>query len=406
MAWYRLRAGYAAPSEAERSGWHLLEVKSSFSDTKNMKDLVDDLAYTVMVFRRAGVRIVKASLVLLSRNYRFGDPPSSLFEAIDKTSEVQERAEEFDANADGVARILFEDARPAVALVSACRDCESYQRRCLGTGMAHTVLEIPKLHHTKLKRLSQEGIVDISQVPGDLKLNENQQRAKTAMLSGEIVVEPSLGEALDRIQWPVHYLDFETVATVLPLYPEHGCHRQVVTQFSVHRRGRIDAEPWHSEYLADPAKDSERELAEALIESLGVRGSVIVYGTFEKARITALQKLFPDLQTSLQAILDRLVDLERVIEENVYHPEFRGRFSVKEVLPALVPELSYAGLDVKDGDTAITRFARMAKGGITGEDVEAIRSQLLEYCNMDTLAMVRLHEALDRLAAGGTRSNR
>jgi hypothetical protein len=383
----------------EGSGWHLLEVKSSFSDTKNLAGLVDDLAYTVMVFRRAGVQIVKASLVLLSRNYRFGDATSRLFETIDKTSEVQDRAEEFDANADSVARILSEEARPAVAPVSACRDCESYQRECLGSGVAHTVLEIPKLHHTKLRRLSQEGIVDISQVPNDLKLTENQRRAMTAMLSGKAVVEPDLSEALNCIQWPVHYLDFETVATVLPLYPGHGCHRQVVTQFSIHHRESIHAEPSHSEYLADPAKDCERELAESLIESLGARGSIIMYSPFEKTRIRALIDLFPDLQAALQAILDRLVDFERIIEGNIYHPEFRGSFSVKTVLPAVVPELSYAGLDVKDGGTAIARFARMAAGDMPSCEALATRRRLLEYCKMDTFAMLKLHETLDRLSA-------
>ena len=123
-----------------------------------------------------------------------------------------------------------------------------------------------------------------------------------------------------------------------------------------------------------------------------------MYSPFEKTRIRALMDLFPDLQAALQAILDRLVDFERIIEGNIYHPEFRGSFSVKAVLPALVPELSYAGLDVKDGGTAIARFARMAKGEMSPEEALATREQLLEYCKMDTLAMLKLHETLDRLA--------
>jgi hypothetical protein len=237
-------------------------------------------------------------------------------------------------------------------------------------------------------------------LPYDLKLNANQQRAKNAMVTGKTVVEPNLREALNCIQWPVRYLDFETVATVLPLYPGHGCHRQVVIQFSIHHRESIYAEPSHSEYLADPAKDCERELAEALIESLGVGGSIITYSPFEKTRITALGEMFPDLRASLQAILHRLVDFERVIEQNVYHPEFHGRFSIKKVLPALVPELSYAELDVKDGDTAIARFARMAKDEMSAHEALVTRRQLLDYCKMDTFAMVRLHDALHLLAAG------
>jgi hypothetical protein len=137
-----------------------------------------------------------------------------------------------------------------------------------------------------------------------------------------------------------------------------------------------------------------------LIEKLGDRGSIIVYSTFEETRIKALQEAFPDLTKRLQAILDRLINLLPVIEDYVYHPDFRGSFSIKKVLPVLVPDLSYAGLDVADGDTAITRFARMAKGEISGDEVTATRRQLLDYCKMDTFAMVRLHETLSQLAAG------
>jgi len=381
-------------------GWHVIEVKSSFSDTKSISELVDDLAYTVMIFRRAAVQISKASLALLSRTYRFGDSTEFLFDIVDRTDEVNERAQTFDEQADDVARVLFDQTQPVPNLVSACRDCPTYESECLASGLPHTVLEIPSLHHTKLKRLSQEGVVNISDLPTDLKLNLTQQRAVGAMLSGYAIVEPALSAALQKIEWPCHYLDFETVATVLPLYPTLGCHRQVVTQFSIHHRGSIDAEPSHSEYLAsDPKKNCERELTEALIEKLGKRGSIIVYTNFEKRRIEALGDAFPDLADCLQSIVGRLLDLEKIIEDNVYHPEFRGSFSIKKVLPALVPELSYAELSIRDGDTAIARFARMAKGEISGDGVETTRRQLLTYCEMDTYAMLKLHEALSRLSA-------
>lgn len=92
------------------------------------------------------------------------------------------------------------------------------------------------------------------------------------------------------------------------------------------------------------------------------------------------------------------MNLLPIIPDHVYHPAFRGSFSIKSVLPALVPSLSYAGLEVSDGDTAITHFARMARGEIVGDDVSITRKQLLEYCKLDTLAMVKVHEALVQLA--------
>lgn len=98
--------------------------------------------------------------------------------------------------ADIVACALFEDKKPSPVLVSVCRNCSFFEDQCIGAGIAHTVLEIPGLHHTKLKRLSANGIIDLSQAPGDLNLNERQERARKAALAGNLVIEPGLGTAL------------------------------------------------------------------------------------------------------------------------------------------------------------------------------------------------------------------
>ena len=380
-------------------GWHVMEVKSSFSDTSSVADLVDDLAYTVMVLRRSELRIVKASLLLLSRDYRFGDGPDRLFEVVDKTPEVLARVAAFNAIADSYARALFDEQPPAPRLTSVCRDCAVFGDECLGAGLAHTVLEIPSLHYKNFQQLAAQGIVDMSRVPDDLKLNERQQRVVKSAASGELCVEADLGAALEAIVWACYYLDFETAATVLPLCVGQGCHQQVLTQFSIHHWDRIGGELHHTEFLADATRDCQRDLAETLIRDLGQHGSIIVYTSFEKTRITALQGLFPDLAQPLQSILNRLVDLHPIIADHVYHPDFRGSFSIKKVLPALVSDLSYEGLPIRDGEMAVTQFARMARGEIVGDDIETTRRQLLEYCKVDTLAMVRLHEKLLELAS-------
>jgi CRISPR/Cas system-associated exonuclease Cas4 (RecB family) len=379
--------------------WHVLEVKSRFADANNIDDLVCDLAYTVMVFQRASFKVTRASLVLLSRNYRFDDGPERLFETVDVTTDVMARAAEFDATADGIAKLVFHDAPPTPLLSSACRGCPFFDSKCLGAGIPHTVLEIPGLHHKKLKRLSAEGIIDLSQLPNDLELNENQERSRNAALSGRAIIDHRLGTALATIAWPCHYVDFETVATVLPLYKGHCCNQQVLTQFSVHRRDALGAEPEHQEYLADAGKDCQRELAETLIKALDGKGAIVVYSSFERTRIKELRNAFPDLTAPLSAILGRLVDLLFFVTEFVSHPDFNGSYSIKTVLPVLVPELSYKGLAVRDGDTAIARFARMARGEISGDAIETTRRQLLEYCKLDTWAMLRLHEAMLQLAA-------
>jgi predicted RecB family nuclease len=381
----------------EAEGWHVLEVKSSFSDTKSISDLIDDLSYTVMVLLRARLPVTKASLVLLSREFRHGDGPEKLFEIVDKTTKILARAAEFEAHADAIQDVLLGDDRPEPSLVSACRTCPHFEGECLGAQVPHTVLELPNLHHTKLKKLSADGIIDLASLPTDIKLNATQLRARDAALSNQTIVDSHLATALGQIEWPCYYLDFETVATVLPLYEEHACHQQVLTQFSIHERATLQDNPAHHEYFADASRDCQRELAERLIGAVGNSGSIIVYSHFENRRINALRDTYDDLAGPLQQIIDRLVDLHQIVKAHVYNPDFKGSFSIKKVLPALVSRLSYEGLAVADGDTAMAQFARMARGAIVGEEGERTRKNLLDYCKLDTLAMVQLHDALQAL---------
>ena len=206
----------------EARGWHVLEVKSSFSDTAELSKHVDDLAYTVMVLKKNGLAVAKASLVLLSRDYRRGQDVDALFDILDTTLEVRERAAAFDQAADNVAGALLAERRPTSVLVTACRRCEYFAEECLGSGHEHTVIELPNLHHTKFKKLAAAGVIGIEEVPPDIALTERQQRVQEAAASGEVFVDSSgLRAALNSIRWPCHYLDFETVATVMPLYDGH-----------------------------------------------------------------------------------------------------------------------------------------------------------------------------------------
>ena len=375
-------------------GWDVIEVKSGFSDSDRY---VDDLAYTVMVLRRAGVTVKRSVLLLLSRNYRHGDPVDKLFTQLDKTGAVDSRSKAFGEDAAAMSGAVLADHVPQPTLNRACRKCDFFETLCLGSRYEHTVLELPNLHHSKFKKLCVRGIVNVADVPADLELNELQQRVKIAAETGEpFVAAAGLGRALAAIEWPCHYLDFETVAPTTPLYDGYGCHHQVLTQFSIHHRDSLDAETRHSEFLADATESQEQLLAEHLVEALGTRGAVIVYSHFEDVRIKTLISQFPELAVPLSAIRARLVDFEKIIRKHVYHPAFVGSFSLKKVVPALVPAVSYDGLVVADGDNAVAMFARMARGEI--EDVAEARKHLLAYCETDTFVMVKLHEILAGMA--------
>ncbi|MYD12935.1 MAG: DUF2779 domain-containing protein [Gemmatimonadetes bacterium] len=378
-------------------GWDVIEIKSSFSNsTKVAHDYVDDLAYTVMVLRRAGIKVKRSHLLLLSRDYRYGDSVSNLFKTLDKTQDVDARAAEYGQVADDIGAAVHGAEPPQAVLKHACRSCDFLNTVCLGSGIQHTVFELLNLHKTKFERLYSEGVVDIAETPSDLSLTVMQQRVKDTVDSGQVFVAPELAPELGALQWPCYYLDFETVATVMPLYEGHGCHRQVLTQFSVHRRDGPQARLDHYEFLADATKDQERELAERLIEVLGAQGDIVVYSHFESVRIKALISRFPDLIDPLEAIRRRLTDFAKIVRKHVYHPAFHGSFSLKKVIPALVPDVTYADLEIGDGDAAISIFAKMARNEIS--DIEDARTNLLAYCKTDTLVMVRLHDKLTNLA--------
>jgi len=148
--------------------------------------------------------------------------------------------------------------------------------------------------------------------------------------------------------------------------------------------------------LADPGQDCRRELAENLIRDCGSEGSIVVYTSFEKTIINALAGSFPDLKDEMERIVRRLVDLCDILRRNYYHPEFHGSYSIKKVLPVVVPDMGYENMAVDNGLDASALFAYMARGRYDREEAERVRDNLLEYCGVDTMAMVRLVQELHR----------
>ena len=379
----------------ENEGWTIKEVKSALADSEPPDELVDDVTYTVMVARKSGLPVEQCSLLLLSRDYRLGMPPQSLFVEIDVTQKVEAQLSEFAASLDQTKAALSRPAPPPASLIAACRSCEFFGTACLGRTLNHPVIEIPRLHRNRLAALADRGIVEISAVPDDFPLSGTQRIAVGCVKTGREYIGPSLSESLAKMQWPASYLDFETVATAIPLYPGVAPYEQITTQFSLHRCARPGHVVAHHEFLADPSRDCRRELAEKLLAVLDDQGSVIVYhAAFERGQLARLAELFPDLAPRLEAVIARLFDLEIVIRRGYYHPAFQGSYSIKRVLPVLVPELSYQGLPIGDGDTAVAEFARMALGQYDSDHAADIRRQLLQYCHLDTLAMVELHRRL------------
>ena len=384
---------YAAKADVLRrlgDAWHLIEVKSN----ANLKqELIDDLAYTLMVLGRAGLRISKASLLLISKDFRLGMEDSKLFVEYDCTTDALSRETQFQPYWDIIRDRTSTATMPEPTLIPACKTCKVFSD-CLGKGIDDPIFDIPRLSKKKVQALKDLGVFGIEEIPQDFELTAIQARVRQSAVTGRLWVGPNLKTHLNEVHWPAHYLDFETMITVLPLYPETAPYTQIPTQYSIHECTAVGNVNFHKEYLCDPKRDSRRDLAQKLITDLQGEGSIITYSNFEKTIINGLATLFPDLAEKLSGIMQRIFNLEAVIRDDYYHPAFHGSTSLKATLPAVVPEMSYATLNIKDGDSASATFAYMALGRYSNEEIERLKKDLLAYCAQDSLAIVKLHERL------------
>ncbi|MGH7427332.1 MAG: DUF2779 domain-containing protein, partial [Candidatus Methylomirabilaceae bacterium] len=176
--------------------------------------------------------------------------------------------------------------------------------------------------------------------------------------------------------------------------------QQAAAQFSYHER-QADGTYTHAAFLAEGPRDARPPLAEAMVRATAGAERVVMYTPFEKTRIRELQGAMPDLATELAALEAKLIDLHPVVKNCVYHPGFKGSFSLKDILTPLVPELTYSDLVIVDGLVASVEIARLlfVADKIPPRERDRVRQDLLDYCERDTWAMVRLLEELRKLAA-------
>jgi hypothetical protein len=243
-------------------------------------------------------------------------------------------------------------------------------------------------------RLLEEGIEDIRDVPPGFLTSETQEWVRRVTVAGVPDLKPAAATALRELPWPRYYFDFETVSLPVPVWPGTRPYQALPFQWSCH----IESGPnviEHCEYLADGAGVPMRECAETLLDALGDTGPVVVYTSYEAGVLKTLAGLFPELAPRLEAVIARLYDLHGLLKANYYHPAMLGSWSIKAVLPTLVPDLSYAALgEVQEGNAASEAFLEIMAAETPEERRAVLRADLLRYCQLDTLAMLRLVQAI------------
>jgi len=241
--------------------------------------------------------------------------------------------------------------------------------------------------------LSGKGIERIDEIPDTFPLSAIQQRIRTSILDSRAYVSEDLNLLLKDVKYPVHFLDFETVSPVVPRYAGTRPYQTIPFQWSDHilfENGKIE----HREYLCSEDKDPRNEFGPTLLDTLGRSGTIFIYTEYEKRIINNLAEELPEHRTELLKTIDRFKDLCAIIKNHFYLPEFHGSFSLKAVLPALVPEMSYQNLTIQEGAFASAEYLRMIDPSTPNEEKQKIRKSLLTYCSYDTLAMLRIRDEI------------
>ncbi|MDZ7790290.1 MAG: DUF2779 domain-containing protein [Xanthomonadales bacterium] len=378
-------------------GWDLVEVKGS---TRPEKEVFQrDAAIQYWVATGAGLTIHRAGILVLNRDYVYPGGAydlDQLFHFGDATEFCQEQLEATGTTVKEFHRLLAAENPPDIGIGEHCftpYECPYYGACTEGLEFPeHPISDLYRLNGTRREQLEALGIAAIPEIPDDFDLTPMQERIRQVVVSGEPWASSRLKGVLSEPEWPLYYLDFEAWQPALPPYPGMRPFQAIPFQFSVHIESE-GGELTHEEYLHEQATDPRRALAERLLETLGTAGSIVVYSGYERRMISALAEHLGDLRDPLLALNARLWDLLPVIRDHYYHPEFRGSFSIKSVLPALVDGAHWSGLSIADGMTAAVAYETAVAEEPT-ERRKQVFADLRTYCAQDTRAMVDLMREL------------
>jgi len=385
----------------KQNHWRLVEVKS----TADLKDQhLEDVAIQSYVLSGSGLKLASVWLAHINREYVLTGTevdPHQFFLLRNLTTRAKNLQPELVIRLRSQFRILALPAPPGVPTGPHCINpvvCEFFFH-CNQTLSQDHIGYLPRLNAKTMEQLEEMGVESIHEIPADFELSEFQRRVCTAMQTGQPWFSTELKAEFESLKYPLHFMDFETVNPAIPRFTGMHPYDHIPFQWSVHVQQEPGAAPKHFEFLAMDNGDPRPAFISSLCEALGERGSIVVYNEqFESQRLLELAGWLPEYKQRIRGIQDRLWDLLPVVRSHVYHPAFEGSFSLKAVLPALVPEMTYEGMEVPNGQAAGLAWQSMVAGNPGDAERQTKRKALLDYCGQDTLALVRLLAALQTAA--------
>ena len=385
-------------------GWEIYEVKSG---TTVKETHINDVTLQLMVLTNVGLTVSKACVIHLNKQYVRGGEESQNLHGLFVLEDVTEDARELQSSvldeAQQIQAQLKESEEPEVEIGVHCRKpypCPAIEY-CWKTQRQIPEISVFDLFSTK-KALDfyHQGIVSIDDLPPDYSGTELQQITISAHQSNAAVLDKEAIRAfLNDIKYPIYHLDFETYQPIIPEIEGTRPYQQIPFQYSLH----IEDETGnlvHKEFLAECEGDPRKGFAQSLVENIPGEVTVLAYSDkFEKARLKELAKDFPEHSARLMQIHDCMMDLAYPFQKkHYYHPDLKGKYSIKAVLPHLVPAMQTAYGEnelVQNGGDAMTVFPSLKD--MNPADRDKHREALLRYCKLDTEAMVYVLRALRAL---------
>jgi hypothetical protein len=375
--------------------WNLIEVKSSAS----VKEVhLPDIGIQYYVINGAGFRIARAGIMHLNNQYVYDGKnlePGGLFSFSDLIERAIQAQEQISDELHSQKQMLKAGEAPEVVPSRFCSSphyCE-FREHCISKVPEYWIVNLSGLTQDRLDDLMAMNIQDIRDIPPSFRLNPLQERIRRCSVSQEEYLSPSLAPELRDVVYPVHFLDFETVAPAIPRYPGTRPYYSIPFQFSDHtlyKEGALE----HHEYLCAEDIDPREDFARNLLKALGEGGTIFTYTLYEKGVMGELAEHLPRYRRPLLAGTTRFKDLHSLVRRYFYHPLFHGSFSLKSILPALIPEMNYEHLDIHEGTQASLEYLRMINPSTPKDEKARINKALRVYCAQDTMAMVKIREQL------------
>lgn len=388
------------------NGLEIYEVKSSSS----VKDIyLHDVSIQLYVLQQLGYSVISSNIVHVDSSYVRGDELdlNALFKIVDVSDEVNvlqedipKRLEEFEAY------LADKDNEPDIDIGSHCNkpyecDAKEYCWKVQRDIPDYSVFNIFNLGSKKQVELYNQGIVRIEDMPNDFTMTTLQkQKVKNWKDQVTFIDKDHIKDFLNTLNYPIYYLDFETFQQIIPEWKGISPYQQIPFQYSLHIE-HADGTIKHKEFLGEDGIDPRYELAKQLANDIPKDVTLLAYNmSFEKGVNSRLADSFPEFKDHLLAINKNMKDLMLPFQKQYYvTPQMQGSYSIKYVLPSLVPEMAeaYKSLNgIHNGSDAMNAFPKLSS--MNQQEKEDTRIALLEYCKLDTLAMVKVLEKLKEVA--------